>query len=130
MRWIAALWLVGMPPFVVCAVTHICMAGHMQHPPFPLWQWLNDLAWAFCMASCFVLSWKTRAKRIGWLRYGSLACILLRIPLGDLGGTAFLVELPLCLWLMVVSVQYLVRTNKMEAEQPAPQVQSEGAPSD
>ena len=119
MRLIAWLWLIAIAPFAICAATHICMAGHMQHPPFPPWQWANDLLWAFCMSSVFVLSWRTRAKRIGWLRYGSLACIVLRIPLGDLGGTAFLIELPLCVWLAVVSVQYLVRTNKMEAEHSA-----------
>lgn len=116
MRWIAVLWLVGLPPFIVCTGVHVCMAGHMQHPPFPLWQWANDLLWVFCMASCFVLSWRTKAKRVAWIRYGSLACIILQIPLGDLGGNAFLIELPLCLWVAAISVQYLVRMAKMETD--------------
>ena len=81
------------------------------------------------MASCVVLSWHTEAERIQWLRYGSLACIILRIPLGDLGGLAILLELPLCVWLAVISVQYLARTEKMEAEPKVGQVSPEAAPS-
>lgn len=88
----------------------------MHHPPFPLWEWGNDLLWVFCMLSCFVLSWRTKAGGIRWLRYGSLTCVVLRIPFGDFGGLAFLLEMPLCLWLAAIAIQYLVRPGEMKAE--------------
>lgn len=31
---------------VWCWRHHVCMAGHMEHPPYPLWHYLADTGWA------------------------------------------------------------------------------------
>ena len=44
-KFSAILFLVGCPGFIFCFSSHICMEGHMQHPPFPLWHYISDSIW-------------------------------------------------------------------------------------
>ena len=43
--------LLAVACYVICGLHHVCMAGHMQHPPYPLGDWLNDGAWVAAMAT-------------------------------------------------------------------------------
>src|SRR5712691_7922949 len=55
--YIVWLWLVGLPAFVLCGLTHICMDGHMKHPPYPWWHFLSDGLWVTSfVVSAFLLA--------------------------------------------------------------------------
>lgn len=42
----AAGLLLGATPFYLwCSFTHVCMAGHFDHPPYPWWEFANEALW-------------------------------------------------------------------------------------
>lgn len=75
----------GAVGFVWCFYAHICMEGHMQHPPYPGWHYVLDGAWATLWVSGALLS--MRGSR-AWKVVGSVLLVLLgyRFCLGSLGG--------------------------------------------
>jgi len=99
--------LTGSPSFLFCGMGHICMAGHMQHPPFPAWHFISDGLWAtlFVAAGIFGLSSDFRRRLI----FGVLCLFLpiMRLGLGSLGGVGFLLELPAWITVVVMSIRGL-----------------------
>ena len=63
MRAIAIFTLLAIPPYIVCFLRHICMAGHIHHPPYSWREYMNDLLWIIIFSIVIVLSRKVRAKR-------------------------------------------------------------------
>jgi hypothetical protein len=60
---VAITTILGLIGFLVCAVRHTCMAGHMQHPPYVATDHALDVAWA---AMILIAAWrapKTPLKR-------------------------------------------------------------------
>jgi len=90
------------------------MAGHMQHAPYPLYQWISDFWWMVCFALVFTLSLRLRAKHRMWFLYGSLILILFRIPLGSVGGGTIIFELPLLLTIDIFAIKYLVKPASVD----------------
>ena len=41
-------WIIGVVGLVWCYSQHICMAGHMDHPPYPFWHYGADAGWVLC----------------------------------------------------------------------------------
>jgi len=41
-------WIAGVVGLVWCYSQHICMAGHMDHPPYPSWHYGADAGWILC----------------------------------------------------------------------------------
>jgi hypothetical protein len=39
------LWAVGAASSCWCFWHHVCMGGHMQHPPYPAWHYVIDAGW-------------------------------------------------------------------------------------
>jgi hypothetical protein len=113
-RMVGILTLAGTPSYVLCFLWHICMAGHMQHGPYPLYHGISDFWWAACFASVLVLSLTLRAKRRMIFLVGSLALIWLRIPLGSLGGAGALIELPCLVTMVVYAILFLVGPGRYE----------------
>ena len=112
-RWriVAALLFLGaMPSFLFCT-THICMAGHMRHPPHPFWQMMSDALWCslYLGAAVAALGSNISFRRFFVLIPG-LLCIS-RLVLGSLGGMNLLLEVPMCLFLSVVAVRALRRAG-------------------
>jgi hypothetical protein len=107
MKTIAVLSLLAVPPYLFCFISHICMAGHMHHGPYPLYHWINDILWMGCLAGVFVFSLRTRAKRRMWFLFGSALLILLRVPLGSAGGMSVVLEVPLLIVMGVFAVKVL-----------------------
>jgi len=80
------LALLGAAGFVSCYLRHICMEGHMKHPPYGAGEYWLDVAWT--------LAWVLAA--IGFARTGSrigvtfavvLPCLVIyRLVLGSAGG--------------------------------------------
>lgn len=86
------------------------MAGHMQHGPYPLQQWISDFWWMGCFVSVLVLSMRVRARGRLLLLVGSPLLIISRLFLGD----NCLVELPLLGAMILYAVRYMVRPSKFE----------------
>ncbi len=121
-RTVGILTLAGTPSYVLCFSWHTCMAGHMQHPPYPLYQWISDFWWIVCFTSVLVFSLRMNAKRRILLAAGSLLLIVSRIGLGSGGGGGMLFELPLLAAMDIYSVRYVIRPERFErhGEQDAP----------
>lgn len=108
------------------------MAGHMQHPPFPIYQWISDFWWMACLAAVCAFSFRLKAKRKRWFFYGGLLLIISRILLGSLGGGNIIFELPILITMDVFAIKYLLKPEKyiISGEKKSGQVSSDGAPSD
>jgi hypothetical protein len=113
-RVVGILTLAGTPSYVACFLWHICMDGHMQHGPYPLYHWISDFWWMACFASVFVFSLKMNAKRrvLSWA--GSIFLILSRIGLGSGGGGNVLIELPLLVAMDIYAIKYVIRPERLE----------------
>lgn len=88
----------------------MCMAGHMQHGPYPLQQWISDFWWMACFVSVLVLSAGIRARGRLLLLAGSPLLIISRLFLGDNS----LIELPLLGAMIIYALGYMVRPSKFE----------------
>lgn len=101
---VSAAILVAVPCYIFCGLHHICMAGHMKHPPYPTLAWLNDGSWIAAMVIAAVLSWNSNLR----LRRSALAILALlltsRLLLGSGGGFFFLIELPLVICLTLAAI--------------------------
>ena len=107
-RIIASLaLLIGCPFYVLCAFRHICMAGHMQHPPYPAADLIIDAVWIGGFILAGGLSWKSNLHLRRTTHLLVLLLLLSRLLLGSGGGILFLVELPILVMLLIVSIRNL-----------------------
>ena len=120
LKAVAILALLGTPSYALCFGWHICMAGHMQHPPIPLYQWISDFWWMACFTSALVFSTRLRAEHKVLFVVGTFVLIVSRIPFGSCCGMAFFIELPFLIVIVVCAIKYLVRPAEyiITGEQP------------
>ncbi len=104
-RVAAVLYLVGSVFYVVCGFTHMCMGGHMQHPPYPPSDYFTDGAWVTCYVGAIVIS----ARSSLFLRTAWMACATALIVSRIGGGFFFPVEAPLVLALVIAGLVALFR---------------------
>jgi hypothetical protein len=114
MRTVAILALVGTPSYVLCFLWHICMAGHMQHGPYPLYHWISDFWWMACFASVLVFSLRMNAKHRVLFLVGSILLIFSRIPFGSFGGGNVIIELPMLIAMDIYALWYLIRPGRYD----------------
>jgi hypothetical protein len=50
----AVVWMLGVIGSGWCYSRHICMDGHMAHPPYPWWQYGVDIGWVVCLGTASV----------------------------------------------------------------------------
>ena len=112
LKTVAVLYLLGIPFYILCYEWHICMAGHMEHGPYSLYEWVNDFLWIICFAAVLIFSLRLRAKRRMWFICGSILLILSRIPMGSAGGSNIIFELPLLIVIVVFAIKYLVKPER------------------
>ena len=112
LRTIAILSLLGTPSYILCYFWHICMAGHMQHPPYSLYHWINDCWWAVCFIAVSVFSVRLQAKRKRIFFYGSILLVLSRIFMGSSGGGNIILELPLLITIDIFALLYIFKPEK------------------
>ena len=55
----ALLALAGLIPYFVCFPWHTCIGGHLSHPPYSYWPYLNDGLWNLLLACSAVFAWKS-----------------------------------------------------------------------
>jgi hypothetical protein len=98
------LALVGCPGFVFCFMLHICMAGHMRHPPYPVWHYISDFVWliSYLLAGILAISSNITCRK-------SYSFVLLFLCLSRLlgsGGGGFIIfELPALIFVIINSIQ-------------------------
>ena len=81
-----ALFVLGVCGAVWCYWHHICMEGHMAHPPYPAWHYALDAGWVACLAAA--VFWVCRVQSVLSIGFASFAAFLLafRFLLGSAGG--------------------------------------------
>ena len=106
----AWITLAGIPAFVFCGLSHICMDGHMRHPPYPWWHFAIDLQWVvfFVTAAIHVRQSELRRPRLSF--WFLVLLVVFRLPFGSLGG-GFLIlfDLPVLIYLAAVAFRTLWR---------------------
>lgn len=92
-RLAAVACLVAMPPYWFCGAEHICMAGHMQHGPYPSSHVSNDVLWCSLLVVAAVAGLLSdfRGKFVLVGLGGALA--FSRLGLDSGGGVLFLLEI-------------------------------------
>lgn len=103
----AILTLIGLPAYVGCAILHVCMDGHMRHPPYGPVHFALDWAWVVPFAAVIVFSIHDSLGRPRILPWCLLALAFSRAT-GSGGGMSFVFELVLAL-AAVVSLPLLRR---------------------
>jgi hypothetical protein len=95
-RRIISAWLVllGFPGFVFCGLAHICMGGHMAHPPYAAWHYAIDALWTCCFWGGTVIGWNSNLILHRFL-CSSLPLFCIVRLMGSFGGLTLLLELPL-----------------------------------
>ncbi len=112
LKLIAILSLIGAPSYIACFMLHICMAGHMKHPPYFWYDCISDWLWMFCYGCVMIFSFWLHAKRKWWFLLGSFFFIIFRFPLESMGGCSVVIELPLLIVINVFAIKYLINPNK------------------
>ena len=90
----ASAILVAVPCYVICGLNHLCMDGHMEHPPYPSIDWLNDAAWVAAMVLSAAAGWKSNLTFKRSVLTGMILLLVSRLVLGSGGSFLFLLELP------------------------------------
>lgn len=100
---VAGLTLAGMPLYFACALLHICIDGHLRHPPYAALHFVSDCLWIYAFSVAMVLAFRsTLANRIWYLAYLPLLASW-RLLFSSMGGLLFAVEAPIALLLLVKS---------------------------
>ena len=110
--------LVASPLYVLCGLRHVCMAGHMQHPPYSVTDLMIDAIWMIAFLVSGALCWKSNLHFQRTIFLFLLLLFLSRLLLGSGGGGLFLVELPLLLVLFVLGIRNLFGRAKDWGEAP------------
>ena len=80
------LWVIGAIGSGWCFHHHVCMAGHMQHPPYPSWHYALDVGWVLAVLLAAV--WMRLVRASLCILFATLAAYLIsyRFLFGSLGG--------------------------------------------
>jgi hypothetical protein len=110
-RRVASAWLVlaGVPGFVFCAVSHVCMAGHMKHSPYPVWHYALDALWLGCFLGGAFVGRKSNLVLRRFLCGLLPTLCVVRLAWGSMGGLLLLLELPLSFVAAVAALRSLRR---------------------
>ena len=112
--FVYTLVIIAIPSYIWCASAHICMAGHLQHPPYPAIQWVSDALWAVCMVIAAAYAVRSGIKRKVFFII-ALAVLFISRILGSLGGVALIIEYTILLWIGLEFLVYLFSTYILRA---------------
>ena len=102
---VAIACLAGITGSVACLILHTCMAGHMHHPPYAAWDYALDVLWPAALIVAALRCQESKIRRKKVFLYLTIVLIPSRFLWGSLGGTAILWELPIAVYLAVVSLR-------------------------
>ena len=104
--------LLGLMGFLFCTVTHICMGGHMAHPPYVWWDYLNDVTWGILFVTAAVFSRRSNMPKRRVLAGGLLLMGVSRAA-GSLGSfLVVLAEAPAFLVVALLAAVGLFRKRR------------------
>jgi hypothetical protein len=80
------IWLLGVVGSGWCYTRHICMAGHMEHPPYPTWHYVIDAGWVLSLMVASL--WICRLRVSLCIAFAGLSSFLIsyRFLFGSFGG--------------------------------------------
>lgn len=80
------LWMLGAVGSGWCCIHHICMGGHMAHPPYPPRHYIFDAGWVTCLVATTI--WMLRVRTPAFIAFTFLTTFLLsyRFVFGSFGG--------------------------------------------
>lgn len=81
-----ALFALGVFGAVWCYWHHVCMEGHMGHPPYPSWHYLFDTLWVASLAASVIWTWRARSALSLGLAAFAAFLVCFRFLLGSAGG--------------------------------------------
>ena len=104
----------AMLPYWWCGATHVCMAGHMQHPPYPIWHMSNDILWVSLLgiAATVGLFSDFRGKVV--LLGLAAALAFSRLGLDSGGGILFPLEILVASALILLAALNVVHSEAIE----------------
>ena len=70
--WACILALAASPTYYSCR-DHVCMCGHLKHPPYPINDYIGDAFWIVCLSLAFGLALLSN------LRWRALLCVFISI---------------------------------------------------
>ena len=91
--YIYLLFFLSVPGYIWCSFNHICMCGHMAHPPYAIWEIVSDVFWLSCLVTAAALLIKRR-KLISGILFLVIASHIIFM------GLAY----PIFLWALIVSI--------------------------
>lgn len=84
---LVVLLIVGGAGSVWCFFQHICVGGHMLHPPYSTGEYIADVAWTLALVAVPIVSWRWQLfGRFWWFTLAVLALPLYRFVFGSGGG--------------------------------------------
>jgi hypothetical protein len=80
------LFAVGVAGVAWCYRHHVCMEGHMAHPPYPAWHYGLDAGWVACLVTA--VFWLCRIRSVLGPGLATFAAFLVcfRFLFGSAGG--------------------------------------------
>lgn len=116
------LILLAVPPYVFCALQHICMNGHLQHGPYEWDEIMLDALWITCFLNASLLAYLSQIRGRTWFAAVPIGLAVSRIFLGNVlwmlyGPVMMFVELPGLVFLALAAVvtlqQSLTKRGKL-----------------
>ncbi|MCK5682544.1 hypothetical protein KAJ27_00420, partial [bacterium] len=97
--------LAGIPFFIFCASSHVCICGHLRHSP-TMFAYLNDFIWTGCFVYAGYLLFNMGPK--AFKKYAFLMFFLpvSRIVLQGFGGLLFPVDLLILIFIISILFYY------------------------
>ena len=80
------VWTCGIVASAWCLSAHVCIAGHLDHPPYPMWHYAADVGWALALALAAIGMWSVRVSLCLAFALLSTFVISYRFLFGSLGG--------------------------------------------
>ena len=104
--------ILGITCYLLCGLKHICKCGHMAHPPYAAYHYVNDVLWVVCFAGAGVFSVRSnlrlRMLLPPTLILLTISLLLLERTLRDL----FVIELPLVVLVAAMGIVGLFSKSK------------------
>jgi hypothetical protein len=105
----ALLTLFGIPGDIWCGMFHICMDGHLYHKEMPHWWLYVDFVWVAAFVAAAISALKSDLKS-RLIPFGLLLFLVFSRMLLASGGGAFMIfELPVLIYLAILSVSTIRR---------------------
>jgi len=80
------LWAAGVIGSGWCFQHHVCMAGHMQHPPYPSWHYALDVGWVLAVVLAAVWMRLVRVSLCVLFVMLAIYLVTYRFLFGSFGG--------------------------------------------